>query len=452
MPRKKKFQKAWVLTVDMGYGHQRAAYPLKDIAYKGVIAVNDYQGLPASERKTWKTSREGYEIISRLKGKSAIGNALFGMFDRIQEIPRFYPKRDLSRPNLQLTHTYHQIEKEGLCKHLFEKVLSKNNKIPLVCTFFMPAFAAEHYGYPGTIYLTVCDADVSRSWAPRDAQQSRIKYLAPNKRVVERLMLYGVKEENIFLTGFPLPKENIGPDLKILKKDIGARIVNLDPHQRSMHKFGHILSYHLGKKNIPKRATHPLTLTFAVGGAGAQREIGAQILESLKTKIIRGKIDVNIVAGTRKEVIKYFEGVIKDIGLSKELKNSVRIIEGETKDEYFRNFNKVLRTTDVLWTKPSELSFYTALGIPIIMAPSVGSQEDFNRVWLKTIAGGIAQNDPRYTDEWLMDWVDSGWLARAALNGFSEAPITGTYVIEKLVLGHLTEVSEPEGEVESNLV
>ena len=35
--------------------------------------------------------------------------------------------------------------------------------------------------------------------------------MAPNRRVLERLREYGVPEKNIFLTGFPLPKELITP-------------------------------------------------------------------------------------------------------------------------------------------------------------------------------------------------------------------------------------------------
>ena len=34
---------AWVVAVDMGYGHQRAAYPFRDIAYEGIITgVTDF--------------------------------------------------------------------------------------------------------------------------------------------------------------------------------------------------------------------------------------------------------------------------------------------------------------------------------------------------------------------------------------------------------------------------
>lgn len=429
-------KKAWVVTVDMGYGHQRAAYPLRDIAYDGVITMNNYKGLPAQERKAWEQSRGGYEWVSRVQTKTFLGHALFELFDRLQEIPRFYPRRDLSRPNMQLNQTFNFIEKRGIGKHLFENVLSKSPRLPLVCTFFLPAFAAEIYGYKGDIYCQVCDADVSRTWVPRDPKRSRIKYLAPNTRVVERLKLYGVREENIFLTGFPLPKENIGGEqMDILKRDIGSRIINLDPNGLTRHKFGHIINYHIGKKYIPKKSNHPLTLTFAIGGAGAQATIGEQIIRSLQEKIMNGEIHLALVAGVRSEVQKFYKEVIKDCGLTRYLNDGISILYRKTKEEYFEAFNELLRVSDILWTKPSELSFYAGLGIPLIMAPSVGSQEDFNRIWLKTIAGGITQDDPRYTDEWLFDWIQSGWLARASLNGFAEAPILGTYNIERLIFG-----------------
>lgn len=431
-----KSESAWVITVDMGYGHQRAAYPLHDIAYGGIIAMNDYKGLSDEERHAWDQSRSGYEFISRLKAKSIVGKVAFDLFDKIQEIPRFYPRRDLSHPNLQLYQTYYSIEKHGLGKHLFQEVLSKKPLLPLIATFFLPAFAAEYYGYPGDIYCQVCDADVSRTWVPKNPKKSRIKYFAPNKRVAERLKLYGVKEENIFFTGFPLPKENIGgPAMKILRSDLGARMLNLDPNKMTLHKFGHIINYHIGKKFIPPKATHPLTLTFAVGGAGAQSDIGVHILESLRQKILIGAIRVIVVAGTRKEVREEYTKLAADLKIKKCLGTSLRILFEETKEDYFVSFDAALRTTDILWTKPSELSFYTALGLPIVMAPSIGSQEDFNRVWLKTVAGGISQDDPRYADEWLFDWIKSGWLARAALNGFMEAPIMGTYNIERVIAG-----------------
>jgi len=113
----------------------------------------------------------------------------------------------------------------------------------------------------------------------------------------------------------------------------------------------------------------------------------------------------------------------------------VHIISGITTDEYFKNFNEALRETDILWTKPSELSFYTGLGIPIIIAPTIGSQEDFNKRWLLHTAAGIAQEDPRYTDQWLYDLLNDGNLAEAAMHGFMEVESMGAYNIEAIVIG-----------------
>ena len=101
---------------------------------------------------------------------------------------------------------------------------------------------------------------------------------------------------------------------------------------------------------------------------------------------------------------------------------------------YFKAFNQALRSTDILWTKPSELTFYSGLGLPILMAEPIGSQEDYNRDWLLAIGAGIDAPDPLYVDEWLFDWLDSGWLAEAAMQGFLDAPKMGAYHIENIVL------------------
>ena len=44
-------KKAWVVTVDMGYGHQRASYPLKDIAYDRIVTANSDKLVTKEEKK-----------------------------------------------------------------------------------------------------------------------------------------------------------------------------------------------------------------------------------------------------------------------------------------------------------------------------------------------------------------------------------------------------------------
>lgn len=428
MNKKNKEGKFHLVAVDMGYGHQRAAYPLIDYSYDGIISINNYKGISDKERKNWEKSKKSYEFISYFKKIPLVGELVFSVMDYFQKIDNFYPKRDLSRFSFQQKYFYKQIKK-GIGKNLIEKL--NKNPIPFVTTFFVGAYFAEYYGYKGEIYCIVCDADVSRAWAPLKPKKSKIKYLTPNKRVKERLVLYGVNRENIFITGFPLPKENTGVDNKTLKDDLKKRIIKLDPQGVYRKKYKELLEHYLGSFDESCNVDRKFSITFAVGGAGAQRDLALDILKSLKKDIKDDKVKVNLIAGARKDVYDFFKKNLKKMFINTE---NVEIIYNPDKIEYFRLFNKTLRETDVLWTKPSELTFYSGLGLPIIMSEPVGSQEDYNREWLFAIGAGIDNKNPKYTNEWLFDWLDSGWLAEAAMQGFLNAPNKGVKNIESVVL------------------
>lgn len=429
----KKENSAWVVTVDMGYGHQRAAHPLRFLSPNGkVVLANNYEGIPDKDKQIWGDSQKFYEFFSRINNVAIVGHYLFDIFiDKMQAILPFYPKRDLSKPNFQTKLNYATI-KRGWGSDLIGFLNTK--KIPLITTFFTVAFMAEEHGFKNEIYCVVCDSDISRAWAPFDPKKSKVKYLAPCRRVVNRLLEYGVKTENIYLTGFPLPNENLGgKNLITLKKDLSERIINLDPEYRYRQKYlGTIKQFLKGVKPTEKHH-HPLTLTFAVGGAGAQKKIGKDILLSLREKLLKNEIRLNLVAGTRNDVYKYFKNYITELGLEKLLNSNLNIIFEIEKEDYFNKLNDILRITDILWTKPSELVFYTALGVPIIIAPPLGSQEKFNKIWLKTIGAGISQEDPKFTHEWLFDWASSGWLAEAAMSGFLDGRQFGVLNIEDVV-------------------
>ena len=450
-----KKNKAWVVAVDMGYGHQRAAYPLRFLDHQEVINANNYTGIPNKDRKIWQKSRSAYEAFTRFKRVPFIGEIVWNIFDKFQSIDPFYPRRNLTRPSLQLKQTYRLIKRKQWGKHLIEKL--GQDPHPLITTFFIPAFMAEVWEYPGPIYCVVTDADISRAWAPMDTRGSRIKYLAPTQRAVERLRLYGVPKENITLTGFPLPFENIGEDEKIIKEDLWRRISVLDPKQTFHKNYHGTIEQFLGKKPSyareykslgrladkqsdsaswdKERDDNRVWVMFAIGGAGAQRNLACQILKSLAVHIKTGRIGMILVAGIHNDVKKFFEKQIKAESLTDFTGKGIEVVAADTKEEYFHLFNKELRHTDILWTKPSELSFYAALGIPIIIAPPIGSQEKFNKYWLGVIGAGLVQENPAFTHEWLIDYLDNGWLAEAALQGYLEAPRDGVENIKKVVFG-----------------
>ena len=421
-----KNNKAWIIAADMGYGHQRTAYPLRDIAFgEKIINANSYDGIPKKDKKFWRQTRFLYEFVSRFKRIPVVGNFMFSILDRFQKIMSYYPRRDLSEPNITLRNIFYFIRK-GWGKDLMERL--KKNPLPLISTFFTPAFMAEELKYPNQIYCVVCDADINRTWVSLEPKKNKIKYFVPCTWVRDRLKLYGVNPENIFLTGYPLPKENTGDNLAIAKEDLKYRLINLDPQKKYRKMYEPLIKGTLGL--LPEKSDRPLTIMFSIGGAGAQKEICLQALNSLSAKIKNKKIRFIIAVGVREDLIKYYADNLKDLRLD----GWVHVISAITTNEYFRLFNESLRETDILWTKPSELSFYAGLGIPIIIAPTIGSQEDFNKRWLLHIGAGTQQENPKYTDQWFYDLLNTGDFAEMAMQGFIEIEKMGTYNIERIIM------------------
>jgi hypothetical protein len=311
----------------------------------------------------------------------------------------------------------------------------------LITSFYASAVAADKKGF-NKVYCIICDADINRVWVAKDPWESKIEYFAPCGKSAQRLKAYGVPDERIHLTGFPLPIELLGDEnLTTLKKNLAQRLFYLDPKGKFWARHGRNVEYFLGKENCVFKNDRKLTITYAVGGAGAQKEIGEKIAESLKQKLQSGEIRLNLVAGIRKEVNDFFQAVKNKIDPEGE---SIKIIYSESLHEYFDLFNNSLHETDILWTKPSELSFYCALGIPIVMSPIIGSQEKFNRKWLREIQAAMKQEKTDYTDQWLYDLLNRGTLAESAWDGFLKARKLGTYkIMQVLEKGYLEKQSDP---------
>ncbi len=434
---------AWVVAVSMGFGHQRTAHPLRGLSPTGaVINANDYDGMPPEDRARWEQSRRFYEYVSNIEHLPYIGKLLFGVFDLFQRIIRFYPRQNSVRPTLQLRQNF-SLFRRGFGKHFIgtlatrpasptpaspNRGASQGGPLPLVSTFFTPAYMAEFFHYPGDIYCVVCDTDISRTWASLDAASSRIRYFATTDHAAERLTRYGVNPNQIFMTGYPLPKENIGTrKLEIAKHDLGHRLVNLDPHSNYRKRYTALIKEYVGA--LPQKPDHPLTIMFSIGGAGAQKNIALSAIRSLSEKINNGALRFVVAAGTKDAVRLYFNRELMKLGLG----DHVRLVSARDVGAYFDAFNAALRTTDILWTKPSELTFYAGLGIPIIIAPPIGSQEEFNRDWLIKVGAGILQEDPAYAAEWIADNLESGAFAEAAMQGFVEIEKRGTFMIEEIV-------------------
>lgn len=422
--------RAWVVTADMGLGHQRAAHALAHLAHEGILTAGEPGTTDADEARLWHRFRWSYEFLSRAKSVPLVGHAMFSAVDAMLHIPPLYPLRDRSKPALN-NWIVDRLIRQGLGRSVLERM--KTRRLPVITTFYAPALVADRAHFV-PVYCGICDADLNRVWVAGDVAQSHILYLAPCGRVMRRLRQYGVPDASIFITGFPLPRENIGgPGMETLRHDLLRRLGRLDPAGRFASVFGPSVRELLGEEPPPAGPDVPVTVTFAVGGAGAQSEIGVDVARSLAPGIRDGRFRLALVAGVNPRIEQVFREAIGRLGLEEQLGHGVFVVREETKPAYFDRFNALLRETDVLWTKPSELSFYSGLGLPIVMAPPIGSQEVKNMRWLTDKGAAVAQYRPELAREWLGDLLRDGVLAEKAFSGFVKNRTLGVYKIEEVL-------------------
>jgi hypothetical protein len=431
--------RAHIISVDMGYGHQRAAYALKDLVADRIISANNDPIVPESDKALWERARIFYEAVSRFKETPIVGNVVFDLYDKLQHISPLFPLRDLSRPTYSVRKLRKLIKKKGFGKSLVKHI--GNSPLPVITTHFIPALVFHYHGRE--VYCVVTDTDIHRVWVPRDPRQSLITYLSPCRHATLRLREYGVPQHRIIETGFPLPKENIGEGCSTLHHDLVARLVNLDPNGIFFKNYRGVIreKFFFNDPTPPTRfidlkqhATHPLTITYAIGGAGALADIALRMIKAFERRLREDRIKINFAVGRNTDIKELLVRETERIGLGNQLGKNMTVIYADTYDEYFAAMNRALRTTDILWSKPSELSFYSALGLPFVMAPHIGAHEKYNRNWLAHIGSGYPQDDPDHADEWLTYGLEDGQLARAALQGYLYAPFMGTYNIEKVIM------------------
>ena len=213
------------------------------------------------------------------------------------DIPHLHPYRDLSAPTRGVATVERLVRTRGLGQGMVARM--KETGEPLIATFYSPAIAADAAGLDN-VWCVVTDSDINRVWAPRDAARSRIRYLVPSPRAGRRLRSYGVPAHHIHFTGFPLPHELVGGrELPTLRRNLAVapRPARPDPRpsaattaRSSPTSWGRFPSEEEGR---------PPTLTFAVGGAGAQAEMAHQFLPGMRGPIEEGRLRLVLVAGVR---------------------------------------------------------------------------------------------------------------------------------------------------------
>jgi hypothetical protein len=425
--------RATIVAVEMGYGHLRPAHALADLLGVEVLEADRAPLAGPDEQRTWARARKNYEGLTRLSQLPLIGRPLSPLLGLLTSIPPLYPARDLSNPTWPV-HLVERMAARGLGRGLIEHLRATGT--PLLTTFFVPALIADRT--PDLdVRCVVTDSDINRVWAPMHPRTTRIRYFAPSTRVVRRLVAYGVPRERITLTGFPLPHELLGgPSLPTAKANLLRRLARLDGDGIFRRHFGEEVERTVGP--IPP-ADGPPRVAFAVGGAGAQAELADRFLPSLAPVLHAGQLRLTLIAGVRQAVADRFQRAVDVAGLAPLMGSAVEILHAPDVPSYLRAFNAALADTDALWTKPSELAFFAALGLGLVLSPAVGEHERLNARWAMEHGAALRQHQPEGAAHWLADWLADGTLAQAAWSGFRSLPKQGLYEIA----GTFSSTAEP---------
>jgi UDP-N-acetylglucosamine:LPS N-acetylglucosamine transferase len=409
-----------VTAVDMGYGHLRAAHALADALGTEVARADLPPFASPGERRLWRVARAGYEAVSRGSQQGPFRPLLHPV---LEALTRIGPLEESAGPEATNGGARSPGPPAALTALLRRGVgtgpaeAAARAGVPLLATYFVPSLAADHLENgeaPPATFCLVTDADLARAWVAAEPAASGVRYLAPSLRAKRRLLRYGVPKERVAFTRFPLPGELLGgPELPALHRNLDARLARLD---RSGGDGG-------GRR--------PVHLVYTVGGAGAQAEIARAILDGLRPLIEAGELRLTLVAGVRTEVAERFRNWVEQAKLEDA---GVEVLIWATPGDYFRAFNAILATADLLWTKPSEVTFFAALGLPLLLAPPVGAHERYNREWLLE-NGAALQPDRERIGPWLRAKLADGSLARAAEAGAERLPKRGLYRIVERVAG-----------------
>lgn len=396
-----------LVSSEMGLGHLRALYPFEELYNTQTIVLGQNSTSSSLNRFLWRKALTGYNWISRHQQLPVIGKPLFSILDSLLAIAPLSDKKIASKGSFQLGLVEYAI-KAGLCDEL-ENYSSK--KIVLT-SFYAPTIYFSKKHPEVKLLCQICDTDLSRVWVPRKASNNII-YLATCVQARNRLLSYGVAKNNIHITGFPFPNSLVG--------DINQGIAKTNFEERLVR-----LKMAAGKTNIKT----PLRILFAIGGAGAQTGIALQAVQSLSVQILNGDIEFTLVVPPQfkhhKNLNKLKSRIFKNCEFFK-------VVYSNSQTSYFNSFNKAISISDVLWTKPSELSFYSALGIPIIISPPLGAQERANREWLLEMGAGVDQMRPTQTHIWINNLLMSGLLHRMAKQGWENGIRTGSYSTVDLI-------------------
>jgi hypothetical protein len=428
-----------VVAVEMGYGHLRPAHTLAEFFHTNVLRMDLPPAASPAEVVIWRGARMLYNALSRAGDWPVVGLAAQRMLEKITKISSLRQRGEVE-PATFLTCCVDRLTRTVFGRRL--RAIASDAGKPIIATYPVAALAARHT--PGVrVFCLATDTDLNRAWAPAEAGQNGIDYFAPVNRVAERLRSFGISDGNIHLTGYPLSARLVAN----AQKSLARRMFRLDPQCTFRSRAIEATEARI-QDPIPNSFQDPISMAVAIGGAGAQIHQVNQLLKSLRKMIACGRLRLTLVAGMRADIANSFSKMVRSAGLEPFSGAGIQILFTGNSDQYFKLFEDCIEAADLLWTKPSELVFYAALGLPLLLAPPVGGQEHANRDWLLSNKSALDAGSPAGLDQRLDDLLAKGDLCRIAWNAYCRLDRNGLDRIHKVIYAPVENRNAAEGMIE----
>lgn len=373
--------------IRMGFGHYRISMAIasaaKSMGYTPYwMDLNSYRQTTCT--KVIGAQNDLYSLGSRLSGKSRLFNRL------VWEPMNYEGFRKLS---------YNAADQKNA--ELMAPVYANIPKdIPVVATHVWPAQAAVHAGMRHVVNAIPDNWPMALHFAEGSVHTIQTHYAYQGYRILNGMqgkdVLKPMPEEELAYTGHYIDHELVAN----IEADCAARCAR-------------------------KAEGKPMRFLLTIGGAGAQKEIFAAIIKSLLPAIREKRAALYVNVGDYRNV---WEELIKEIpglaAVSREhfdswseterfareaLTGDVKGVHGFWHKNIFEAVyctNLLMRSCDVLVTKPSELAFYP---VPKLFIKRVGGHEQWGAIHSAEIGDGTLEcRDIPHTIQMLELFLEDG--------------------------------------------
>lgn len=384
----------------MGFGHLRAAHNITSLSGAPIMRVDRDPYVNGVDKLVWSLTQHIHTYASR--DAESRNRLLYKWFESVMQIPDNHDSPSMTGSRFILF-----LEKLGAGETFIRSFDGRHP--PLLHTFYFEAMLSVYHRYPGRNYLLLCDTDFHRVWVPVNALEGNLEYMVPMDKSADRLVSYGVPADRIHVTGFPLPPACTGlRDLATLQSNFEIR-----------------------RRRLRRDSTGPLTLMFPFSGAGAYSNVLADLVKTLLDHLREGSLRLIVSCGDNELAYRNAENLFVNYGLD-ECEYAEIMFDRDLFNSFHR-FNDALKSVDLMITKPGEIIFYAALGIPIVFLPPIGAHEAANRDYLIrnkcAVDIGTVSDFPRWLEE---NRRDEGLLTLAEM-GYMNLPKTGAFEVDEIV-------------------